>query len=512
MRNIKEILRLKSEGNLSIRQIAKACSCSHSTVLSILGRAKTVGVSHPVPPEMTDKQLEAFLYPPAITLESNSRALPDMQYIHDELKKTKGVTLQLLWQEYKENNPQGLMYSQFCEHYRQWRKQREVSMHIEHRAGEKMFVDWAGATVQIIDPETGEIEKAYLFLAVLGASSYTFALACRSMDLDQWISAHCLAFSYFGGVTSVVVPDNLKAGVTKTCYYEPTINRTYQELANHYNTVIIPTRVASPQDKPKVEVGVKIAESWILAALRNYQFLHIAELNEAIQVKLEELNNRPFQKLEGSRREVFLNIDQPALKPLPTTVYEFAEWKKAHVNIDYHVVFAKNLYSTPYQLIKQEVEVRATRNIIEIFHNGSRIASHQRSYRIGKYVTDPNHRPPHHQAYLEWTPERIVNWAGSIGPSTAKFVEQLLASKLHIEQGYRVCLGVIRLAESYPAERMEKASERAIACNAISYQNLKLILEKGLDKNAMNPASPPIIEHANIRGAKYFSNKGGLLC
>jgi transposase len=259
---------------------------------------------------------------------------------------------------------------------------------------------------------------------------------------------------------------------------------------------------------------VQIAEQWILAALRNQQFFHIAELNEIIQVKLEEMNNKPFQKLEGSRRSVFTTIEQSALKPLPSTTYEFAEWKKARVNIDHHVEVFKNFYSAPYQMVQQTVEIRATRNIIEIIYNGSRIASHQRSYGIGKYITENKHRPLNHQAYLEWTPERIVDWARSVGPITAEFVRQLLAAKLHPEQGYRACLGVLRLAKSYPVERMERATERAVAYGAISYQNLKLILEKGLDKTELNPDPPtPIIEHANIRGAKYYKTQGGLpLC
>ena len=510
MRKIKEILRLKWEANLSARKIASSCSISHHTVAKILKAAEDAGVNWPLPEELDDAALENLLYP-----EQNkgmiSRPEPDPEYVHRELKR-KHVTLMLLWCEYKQAHPDGLMYSQFCERYRQWRGSLDISMHQNHKAGEKLFVDWAGGTFPIVDRETGAISKAYLFLATLGASSYSYAEGFLSQDLPQWIAANIHAFYHFQGVTEIIVPDNLKTGVSKPNYYEPDINPTYQNMAEYFGTAIIPARVRRPDDKGKVEKGVQDAERWVLAALRNHTFFSLSEFNRAVMTKMAELNDKPFQKMDGSRRSLFEAIDRPALKPLPSQPYELAEWTKARVNVDCHVQGSdNNFYSVPYQLIKQVVELKVTASMMEIIFKGKRVALHRRALGKYLYVTEPSHLPKSHQQYLEWTPERIINWAGTVGPSTAALVTEIMSSKAHVEQGYRACLGVMRLAKSYPVERMEAAAKRALACRAISYKSFKSILEKGLDQTKLPaPAPGVIIKHENIRGSAYYQQRGDL--
>lgn len=507
MRNIREILRMKWDAKLSARQIAKSCNISHNTVTKIIRQAEAAGITWPLPDNLDEVALQSLLYP-ANSKQQGNRPEPDMNHIHRELKR-KGVTLTLLWQEYIAQHPDGLRYSQFCDRYHQWREKQGISMHQIHKAGEKMFVDWAGQTFPIVDPKTGAVRDAYLFVAALGASDYTYAEAFSSQDLPHWIAAHCHAFAFFDGVPEIIVPDNLKTGVTKPCYYEPDINPTYQEMAVHYGTVIIPARVRKPKDKAKVENAVQVAERWILAALRNYTFFSLGEFNAAIAVKLNELNNKPFQKMEGSRKILFETIDKPALKPLPEQPYEFALWKKARVNIDYHIEFESNYYSVPYQLIRQEVELRITANVIEVFFKGKRVASHTRSYGKRQYRTDVNHLPPAHQKYLEWTPSRLIQWAGTIGVHTAKLVREMLNRKVHPEQAYRSCLGVLRLAKSYPPERIEAAAKRALFCHTLSYKSLKSILENNLDQAELPEALPEkSINHENIRGAAYYNGKG----
>jgi len=508
MRNIKEILRMKWEQGLSNRKIAQSCKIAHSTVSDILKRAEKANLSWPLPGELDEERLETLLYPDTV-LSNGHRPEPDFGYIHQELKK-KSVTLQLLWHEYKGQYPKGLQYSQFCYKYQQYRKKIDVSLRQNHKAGEKVFVDWAGQTFPVINSKTGEIDDAYLFVAVLGASNYTYAEAFLSQGLHQWIAAHSRAFEYFKGVPEIIVPDNLKTGVNRACYYEPEVNPTYQEMASHYGTVVIPTRTRKPKDKSKVEGGVLIVERWILAALRNHTFFSLWELNQAVFEKLKELNSKPFQKLEGTRKSLFENLDRPALKPLPSRPYEFAEWKKARVNIDTHVEFEKNYYSVPHQLVREEVDIRATTGTVEIIFKGNRVASHKRVYGKGKYQTENTHLPRSHQKYLEWTPSRLIQWAEGIGDETAKLVKEILKSRPHPEQGYRSCLGIMRLGKAYPEERMEAAAKRALSIGATSYRSVKSILEKGLDKLEI---TPPVentpIDHDNVRGASYYSQKGG---
>jgi transposase len=509
MRKIKEVLRLKWDRKMSNRQIAKSCSISHSTVADYLLRAKLASLSWPLDPELDDTALENLLFPVPQKRVCADHLTPDMEYLYRELKK-KSVTLQLLWYEYKQGNPHGYQYSQFCNLYRQWLKKLDLTLRQEHRAGEKVFVDYAGQTVPIVDPQTGEIRDAQVFLAALGASSYTFAEASLAQDLPSWIDAHVHAFKFFQGVPEIIVPDNLKAGVTHPCRYEPDINPTYQDLADHYNTTVIPARSAKPRDKAKVESAVLVAERWILAALRNHTFFSLAELNKAIAEKLKDLNNRKFQKLDATRRQLFENVDRPALKPLPSRPYEYAEWKKARVSIDYHIEIEHHYYSVPYQLVKEQVEVRLTSSTVEVLFKNRRVASHQRSYHRGGFTTLREHMPKAHQKYLDWTPSRIIRWAGKNGPSTKRLVTKVMENKPHPEQGFRSCLGIIRLAKRYSPERLEKACVRALAINGYSYKSVQSILKNGLDQQSRLFEQVEDIyseRHDNIRGNYYYHQK-----
>ncbi|MQL53755.1 IS21 family transposase [Desulfofundulus thermobenzoicus] len=506
MRKIKEILRLKWELNLGIRQIARSCNLSHSTVSEYLARAQAAGITWPIPVDLDDTALEKLLFPGNNSARRFSPE-PDYNWIHQELKK-KGVTLQLLWTEYKQQHPEGYQYSRFCELYHIWRKTIDPPLRLVHKAGEKMFVDYAGLVMYITNTATGEKNPAYIYVAVLGASNYTYAEATLTQDLYAWISAHCRAFEFFGGVTEIVVPDNTKTAVLKPCRYEPDLNPTYHEMATHYGTVIIPARAAHPRDKAKVETGVQVVERQVLAPLRHRTFFSLVELNQAIQIGVQELNQRPFQKLAGTRYQLFVTLDKPALKPLPGQRYEFALWKKVRVNIDYHVEVEANYYSAPYQLIHKEVDVRITANTVELLHKGQRVAVHRRRFGKGEYSTDPLHRPEKHQKYLEWTPERIVTWAKTTGPDTARMVEVILSSRPHPEQGYRSCLGVMRLGEKYSPELLEAACRRALASGAYAYRHVKSILEKGLDRVPLEEAKLAPREHPNLRGAAYYAQKG----
>ncbi|KFD40995.1 integrase [Peptococcaceae bacterium SCADC1_2_3] len=512
MRKIKEVLRLHWELGMTQRQIARSCNLSRSTVSDYLARAKIARLSWPLPENLDETSIETLLFPEKATPNKKMQEI-DFAWVHQELRK-KGVTLQLLWSEYKVEQPQGYQYSRFCDIYRRWCKTLDASLHQVHRAGEKMFVDYAGQTVPIVNPKTGEPRSAYIFVAVLGASNYTYAEATLNQHLAFWIDAHCRTLEFFGGVPQIVVPDNTKTGITHPCRYEPDLNPTYQEMATHYDTVIIPTRPSKPKDKAKVETAVQLVERWILAPLRNRTFFSLGELNQAISEILKDLNQRPFQKLEGSRKELYETLDKPALKPLPAERYEFAQWKKAKVNIDYHIEVDHNYYSVPYQLIHKTVDIRITTNTVEILFKGQRVSVHTRSYHKGEYSTFHQHRPLKHQKYLEWTPERLVNWSESVGPHTVQMVEKILESKLHPEQGYRSCLGLFRLGQRYSNNRLEAACKRALALGAISYKSVKSILTKGLDQLPAEEIPPfsLTVQHSNIRGAEYYQAKEGPIC
>lgn len=507
MRKIHEILRLHHGLGLGQREIARCCSVSQSTVHEYLKRAAAAGLGWPLPPDCDERGLEQRLFGSREPKPPRPRCPePDFPAIHQQLKTHKHLTLQLLWEEYIEAHPDGYRYSRFCDLYRQWRRQLDVVLRQQHRAGEKLFVDYAGATVAVENPQTGELRAAQIFVAVLGASSYTYAEATWSQGLADWIGSHLRAFEFFGGVPEIVVPDNLRAGVSRACRYEPDLNRTYQEMAMHYGVAVVPARPRKPRDKAKAEAGVQLVERWILAALRNRRFTSLAALNQAIRELLERLNRRPFRKREGSRAELFESLDRPALQPLPVEAYEFADWKKARVNIDYHVEVERHYYSVPYPLVGQQVEVRLAARTVEIFHRGQRVASHLRSREPYRETTVHEHRPKSHQKHLEWPPSRLIGWARTVGPATAELFEKILASKPHPEMGYRSCLGVLRLAKSYSPERVEAAAARAVRLGVCSYRSVKSMLARGLDRQAPPEPEPerPPLKHANIRGADYY--------
>lgn len=508
MRKTREILRLHFESHLKPGQIGSICQVSRSTVQRSLERLKAAGLSWPLPAELDEVSLERRLYPPQPVPSSERRSLPDCAAIHKELKSRKNVTLQLLWEEYKQANPWGYAYSRYCELYREWQKRLDVVLRQEHRAGEKAFVDYAGQTVPVTDPATGEVGEAQVFVAVLGASNYTYAEATWTQNLWDWIHSHVRAFEFFDGTSGLVVPDNLKSGVKTPCYYEPELNRTYGDLAIHYGVGILPARPYRPRDKAKAEVGVQIVQRWVLAALRKRQFFSLAELNEAILELVVKLNARPFRKLAGSRAELYQTIDRPALQPLPPAPFVYAEWKRARVNLDYHVEVDQHYYSTPYQLVGKEVDVRSTSGTVEIFYQGKRVASHPRSRQGHKATTDAGHRPKSHQQYLEWTPTRIIEWAGKAGPFTARLVEGILTSKPHPEMGYRSALGVIRLERKYGAERLEAASTRAVRLKLYRFQSVKSMLKSGQDREPLPELVPiPVpVQHENLRGPDYYAS------
>lgn len=506
MRKIKEVLRLKFQHGHSNKQIAQSCNIARSTVREYLDRAQTAGFSWPLDPSLDDVTLEKTLFPPQPLLSSSPRAMPPMEYLHQELLR-KGVTLQLLWHEYKQANTEGYQHSQFCHLYRQWAKKLDVTLRQEHRAGEKLFVDYAGQTIPIVDPATGEITQAQIFIATLGASSYTFAEASTAQDLPSWIRSHVHAFEFFQGVPEILVPDNLKSGVSKPCRYEPDINPTYLELAQHYRTTVIPARIGHPRDKAKVESAVFVAERWILASLRNHDFFSIRELNQVIFRSLENLNNRKFQKLDTTRKALFESLDKLALKPLPSTPYEYAEWKKARVNIDYHVEVDRHYYSVPYQLAREQVDVRLAATTVEILFKNTRMASHVRSYHKGSFTTVKEHMPKSHQRYLEWTPSRLLHWAEKNGPHTGQLVTHIMQNRPHPEQGFRSCLGIMRLASRYSPQRLEAASARALTIKTYSFKSVESILKNHLDQQPMLFDAPDHhhpTQHSNIRGKHYY--------
>ena len=506
MRKIREILRLKYECGRSNREIGQSCGIGSSTVSDYLQRAGIAGLNWPLSTGLTDDALEKLLYPPP-TPRNSVRFIPDFHEVYKELQLRKDVTLNLLWQEYKEQYPDGYQYSWYCHNYRFWSARLDVVMRHEHRAGEKLFVDYAGHTMEVIDPETGAIHKAQIFVAVLGASNYTYAEATWSQQIDDWIGSHVRAFSFFGGVPEAIVPDNLKSGVSKACRYEPDINPTYFDLARHYQTVVIPARVRKPRDKAKAEAGVQLVQRWILARLRKHTFFSLADLNREIRRLLQALNNHPFKKLPGSRQSCFEELDRPALKPLPLVPYELSRWKKAMVHLDYHVEVEGHYYSVPYRLVKKQVEIRYTARTVECLYRGERVASHLRDDRRGRHTTIKEHMPPKHRHYLEWTPERFIRWAAQIGPETVRLTETLLVNRAHPQQAYRSLLGILRLGKSYGESRLEAACSRALQINAFSYRSIESILKSGLDRKSLPeaPLNGPSVEHDNIRGAAYYS-------
>jgi transposase len=503
MRTITEVLRLHFECGLSQRQIAQSCGIGRATIGEYLQRAAAVGLGWPLPAGLDEATLEARLFPSATKAEP-TRSVPDWAIVHRELQH-KGVTLYLLWQEYKASSPEGFQYTAFTDRYRQWRKRLDVVMRQTHRAGEKLFVDYAGPTVPVVDRHTGEIRQAQIFVAVMGASAYTYAEASWTQTIPDWIGSHVRALAFFGSAPSIIIPDNLKSGVTRTHLYEPEINRTYLELANHYSVVILPARPRKPRDKSKAENGVLLVERWILARLRHQTFFSLIELNTTVLALLKELNDRPFKKLPGSRSERFNTLDRPAMQPVPETPYELSEWLKVRVNIDYHVEIDKHYYSVPYTLVSLQLDARLTQTTIEVIYRGKRIASHVRSYKSYHHTTRTEHMPKAHQEQAKWTPQRLVNWAAKTGPATAAVVDHILCRRRHPQQGFRSCLGIMRLGKTYTSERLEAACKRAFNLQAMTYRSIESILKQHLENEPLPAESTTApIAHENLRGPDYY--------
>jgi transposase len=500
MRKIRELRRLKFEQGLSDRKIAAALSMSRSAVGECLHRAAGAAVCWPLPEGLDDAELERCLYPPRPRIIEIPE--PDFSHVHRELSRP-GVTRQLLWEEYKAQQPQGLQYSAFCDRYRQWLERTvEPVMRFAHRAGEKCFVDYAGQTVGIIDRHTGEIHEAQIFVAVLGCSNYTFAEATWTQALPDWLGSNVRALTFFGGAPAAFVPDNLKSGVERAHRYDPDLNRAYAEFAEHYAVSILPARVRKPRDKAKVETGVQIVERWILARLRDRQFFSLAELNNAVAQLLTALNEKPLQKLDGSRRSRFVELDQPALRPLPSRAYEYAQWKCAKVHPDYHIELEHAYYSVPYRHIGERVEVRVSARMVEIFARRELIASHVRLFKRGARATLDAHRPANHRAVIDTTIERLLARAEAIDPAVAGVLTEQFNRKRHPEEALRVAQGILRLASDFSPEKLAAACERALALKACSYRSVRALIT--------TPQAEPgdsrqlSLVHENVRGSDYF--------
>lgn len=503
MRKTREILRLKWLLRRSHREIQRAVGVGLGTVSDATTRAAAAKLDWATVEQLSDDELEARLYPSAEAAQR--RPLPDPGWMHLELRRP-GVTLRLLHEEYLAAHPDGYGYTQFVQHYRTWAGAQRLTMRQVHVAGDKAFVDYAGKKPSLIDPATGERVEVELFIAVLGASNYTWAEATRTQRSADWIGSHVRFLEHIAGVPGALVPDQLKSGVVVASRYEPGVQRTYAELAAHYGTTVLPARPAHPRDKAKVEVGVLIAERWILARLRNQTFFSLDELNGRIAELVDELNDKVMRTYGKSRRQLFVELERPALGQLPATRFVFGEWKHAKVHLDYHVDVDHHYYSVPHTLVHEQVEARATALTVEIFHRGKRVASHVRSYERGRHTTDPEHMPAAHRKHAEWTPDRILAWTGKVGPHTRALAEAILAERRHPEHGYRSCLGIIRLEKRYGAERLEAACQRALNAGARSYTRVESILRAGLDRQPLPTASPasPGIDHENIRGSGYY--------
>lgn len=518
MRKVREILRLRYECGRPLREIAVSCAVGAATVSEYLARAQAAGLTWEQAASMSDADVEARLFRWVGRNEPVARVPIDFEWVHGELRRS-GVTLQLLWAEYQEAAAargapgKPYQYSQFCDLYATWRRKLTVPMRQVHRAGEKGFVDYSGKKPSLADARTGELVEVELYVMVLGASNYTFAEATRTQRLGDFVGSTVRAFEYFGAVPQVLVPDQLRSAVTGPDRYEPDINGTFLEMATHYGVAVIPARPRRPRDKAKAEAGVLLAQRWILARLRNRIFYDLRTLNEAIAELLEELNRRPFKKLEGCRRTLFESVDRPAMKPLPACRYELGEWSKARVNVDYHIAFDERLYSVPVALVGERVEIRATETTVEILHGGQRVASHARNYgRKGSATTIDDHRPRSHREYGKWPPERMVAWATSFGPSVARVVEKMLARYPRPELGYRAALGLLRVAQKHGATRSEAACARALAASGAAgptRKYIEAILKLRLEQLPLAASEPTTTAatHENVRGSEYYAKE-----
>jgi transposase len=503
MRKVKETLRLHFTADLSLRQIAESCGIAPATAGNIIKRAISSGITWPLA-DISNEELRCRLFGPK-TSTTTGRSMPGMKYLSDELKK-KSVTLKLLWEEYRLSEPDGYSYSQFCDIFKRWRDcNLPPSMRMIHKAGEKMFTDWAGQTIEYF--EHGESCKAYLFVSALGASNYTFAQVYPDMKQQNFLSGHIESFEYFEGVPEITVPDNPRTAVTKTCLYDPELNPAYQELASHYDTVVLPARSRHPRDKAKVENAVQYAERWILAALRKMQFLSFGELKTAVRAKLEELNNRSFQKMEGSRKEIFERMERAALKPLPFHRFSSGEWKKVKVHIDYHVQLDNHYYSVHHRHIGKEVEARLTGSTVEIFLDGTRLALHKRSYEKGKATTLEEHMPEAHHMTINVNREYLISKAEKIGPFTAECAGVMMDSMPRPEMAFRSCQGVIRMASKYGRERLERACHRALQLRDCRYRSISSMLKNNLEELDLPVNQVKVSNHYNLRGRNYYTQR-----
>ncbi len=506
MRKLREILRLRLQGDLSFRQIRDSLRLSLGAIQKVVHQAEQQGLSWETIEQLNDVQLANCFYPASDNRPAKRKQLPDWSEVHRELCR-KGVTKHLLWEEYTQAYPnRSYSYPQYCYLYEEWANKQKRSMRQTHKAGEKLFVDYAGQTVPIVCHATGEVRCAQIFVAVLGASNYTFAEATWTQSLADWTGSHARAFEYIGGVPEVVVPDNLKSGVSKACRYDPEVNPSYQQLAAHYGTAIIPARPRKPKDKAKAEVGVQIVERWILARLRHHTFFSLAELNQCIRSLLEEVNRKPFKQLKGNRREWFESLDQPALKPLPKHAYQYTDIRQVKVNIDYHIQYQEHFYSVPHHLVGERIELHAKDNLVELYFHHQRVASHVRKYHPGM-TTLPEHMPKQHARHQQWTPGRLMNWAKDLGDDVLKWVRTLLQQKAHPEQAYRACLGLLNLSRNYPRERINQACAIANQHHLYRLKQVKQILQSNQDKlysseETQQPTLPQ--SHENIRGPQSF--------
>jgi transposase len=506
MKKIREVIRLRLSRKASVRQIAAACNIGRTTVSEYLARIEAGGLVWPAAGELGEEELRALLFPPEPQLPGPARPVPDWQDVHRELSR-KGVTLKLLWQEYDERTVRGYSYSRYVRLYRAWQGMTDLRMLQAHKAGEKLFVDWAGQTLGVADPKTGEVRQAHVFVAAMGASQYVFAKVYESEQLKSWLGGHVDAFEFFGALPEVVVPDNLKTGVERACRYEPALNPSYADLAQFYGLTVLPARVRKPRDKAKVENAVQQVERWVLAPLRDRRFLSLSEANEAIAGQLAELNSKVMKGPNTSRRQLFERVDLPAMRPLTPSRFVYAEWKRAKVAPDYHVEVEGRLYSVPFTLVGEHVDVRISAGTVEVFSKGKRVASHLRSISRRGFTTDDAHMPEHHKRQGQWSPARIIRWAGIIGPQTAAFASALLEGKLHPEHGYRMCMGVMSLEKRFGSERLEAACSRALGLGALSYQSVKSILHKNLEGVNEQQVLPGLPSHENVRGGAYFAKE-----
>jgi transposase len=503
MRNTREILRQKWLLGRSHRAVAESVGVGVGTVALALSRAAEAGLTWPAVEAVDDAELERRMYPTVVA--SAKRVEPDCEWIHRE-RHRPGVTLALLHHEYLEQHSDGLRYTAFCDRYREWLSRRGLVMRQVHVAGDKLFVDYSGKKPRIVDPDTGEVVELEVFVAVCGASNFTYAEVTRTQRGPDWIASHVRALEYFGGVPAAIVPDQLKSGVTRACRYEPDVQRTYEALAEHYGTTVLPARPKHPRDKAKVEVGVQIAQRWLLARMRNELHHSTASMNARIRELLDDLNARTMRRYGKSRREIFEQIERAALRPLPADRFEYADIRLPRVNIDYHVEVDRHFYSVPHRLAHEQVEARFTATTVEILHAGKSVAAHPRSYAVGGFTTNPEHMPSSHRAQAEWTPSRILSWAGKLGPATHELCDAILRDRPHPEQGFRSCLGILRLAKRYGEARVEAACGRAARVRARSYRHVESILKHGLDRVASDDAdaTSPRLTHVNVRGREYY--------